>query len=250
MLPLFKAGISFHSVLFSCNLGTYYTISRGPDRVSGFIYLSLFFAGAYVVPYGILMVTNIWMLCIMKRSISKGYHREVLNNSGPGRRFSLVAQLEDKHKRNQLRLMHLFCALFCSKFFIWFPTLLTLILFPVIPAGFVTFSHVCLLFQVIVQPILQVFLLKDVRVVIMRLFKHCKFNPFFFFGNSQLGDESGSSLSSEGCSWHADHVEHCLCCCGMLDKCGAAIIGYHSALTHSQSSNETGIYNFHQSPIS
>ena len=51
-------------------------------------YVGAFIGAACVVSVANLSITNTWMLCIVRKSISRGYHRQFLNNSGLGHQCS------------------------------------------------------------------------------------------------------------------------------------------------------------------
>ena len=106
VLPLFNVGlIDFNNLIAAC--------STAIDVKQENIYFWIVIIGVSVVPICILMITNIWILCIMKKNISNGYHRSLLNAyTLTNRRPSLFLKIEDENKRKQLRMTQIFGAIF------------------------------------------------------------------------------------------------------------------------------------------
>ena len=235
LLPLFGRGIGFIGSVFTCTIANYYSPSEGFNGDS-FIYFCVFVVISCIIPVAVLLITNTWMLCIIRKSISKGYHREILIS---GRRPSLSAELKDKYKKNQLRLLQMFGSLCCSSFCIWAPTIISVVLLSmaIVPA-FTTFAHLCLLSQTVIHPAIQTVYHKDVRDEMARFFKHCKLNKTnILFQKGIFSQQAGES----GCDPNEciDCVEHYLCQCPVLDRCGAALIAYHSKDSNPPPQNQT-----------
>lgn len=173
MLPFLGIGeISLGDVISTC---TIVFSSIGTDD-EDFVYLWVFIGAICILPVLVLFVANVWMLCIMSRTVSKGFHRQVSTiTMGNSRRQSLYTRLKDRYQNCQLRLLEVFGALFGVNFVTWLPTVLSLSLVTagVIAPGFIAFAHLCLLSQVVFHPVLQVALLRDIRDAIANMCKHC-----------------------------------------------------------------------------
>ena len=231
LLPLLGIGtIGFSQVISTCAIKA---SSMGPNIK--YLYLWMYVAVACFVPIIILLVTNIWMLCIVKKGISKGFHRAVRNSLGQGGRPSLTIELKDKYKRNQIRLLQIFGAIFCANIITWVPILGSLILLViVIVPGVVVFAHLCLLFQAVIHPILQVLLLRDIRVEFSHLFYLCSRQCRARFGRTLItapNDEDVNEDTEGVCS------RKCLCC-SVLDTCAVVLTSYHSRAQQVQAPME------------
>ena len=162
LLPVFGIGEIAPSGLISiCAL----ILSVGPN--SNYIYLWVVIGGSCVLPVVLILVTNVWMLCIMVRSISRGYQRELENIAG-SRRPSLFVTIRDRYQSSRVHLLEVFGAVIVVNVVTWLPTVVTvgLVSSGVIVFEFVAFGHLCLLSQAVLHPIIQVFLLRDIRVAL------------------------------------------------------------------------------------
>lgn len=172
-------------------------------------------------------MTNIWMLCIVKKGLSRGFHRAVRNSVGPGGRPSLTIQLKDKYRRNQIRLLQIFGAIFCADILTSLPTASSLFLTTiVIVPGVITFSRLCLLFQVVIHPILQVLLLNDIRYEIAKLLKPC--TSYCRRGSSASLEENTEAHNACTCAGCLGG-DKCRLLCRKLDMCAMALTSYYSS---------------------
>ena len=239
LLPLLGIGsVSYTEIISACSIRYF---STGLN--AAFIYLWAFVVLALVLPGVILLVTNIWMLCIVKKGLSKGFHRAVRNSVGPGGRPSSTTQLKDKYKRRQIRLLQVFGAIFCADLLTSLPTAVSLFLVAiVIVPGAVIFSRLCLLFQVVIHPILQVLLLQDIRYELAKLLKPCGRGSGATEAHSTCGRGSGGPLEEEEEEETDDTGQggvvtgKCRILCRKLDMCAISLISYYSTSTEPASS--------------
>ena len=194
-LPLFGVGlIDFGDLLAACSVG-YDLSAEDPD----YVYFLSMIAGICVVPMCVLLVSNIWLLCIIRKKISKGYHRSILDASASS---SLTLRIIDENKQKHLRLTQIFGVIFMTSIVTWTPTLVSIILLTqIILPAYIVFAHICLLSQVVIHPVVQVILLKDIRDEITRCCRcySCK----------------GRVLCKDN--------KLCLCVCGLLNTVSAAV---------------------------
>ena len=165
ILPVFGVGlIVFIEVLPACTLLTV------PGLTTSYVYYWTYIAFVCFVPAVILVVTNTWMMWIMKKSIRRVYIRAKSNSVKSD--TSATLQLKGKYTKDQIRLLQIFAALFVFSIMTWLPTVITTIMVHaanLFVLEFTTFASVCFNLQPIIHPILQFLLLKNVRSVVAKL---------------------------------------------------------------------------------
>ena len=119
------------------------------------------------------------MLCIIRKSVLKKYHRARENMSDVregGRELPLQSKLKQKHRRDQLHLLQIFTALLCASILIWMPPFISIIVLAtrVFVYWLLPFIHLSIHFQAVIDPILQVIFLRDIRVEITRPYRYLK----------------------------------------------------------------------------
>ena len=207
LLPIFGVGqIALGEVVSTCTVS--FDFETMQDSRTNYVYLLVFIMGASILPAIILIVTNIWMLCIIRISIMKGYHRATENSGNRGSLNLLV--------RKHIRLVQVFGAIFCANIFTWVPTFISIVMIAanVIVPWFIALGHLSLLSQAVIHPILQVVMLKDIRVEITR--------PYYYFKHqcSSPRNESGREETVSGGVLRRFGET--------LDKWGTALVNYHS----------------------
>ena len=231
ILPVFGVGfIAFAHVLSMCAIGFF---SVGPNNY--YIYYWINIISASIIPTTIFLFINAWILCIMRKSISSGYLRAKRNSRGRYGVTTNDSQAKRKHAMDNIRLIQIFGALFLSSIFTWMPLAITVIM---ITAGnffsleFTVFATLSFFSQPVVHATIQLFLLKDVRAVIVKPFKflvqyrHKRSETPSISENNNEGDSKADCSRWNGCSK----------CCGMLDRCGWALVDYNIESTTSQES--------------
>ena len=172
LLPFLDVGVVFFSRPLSlCTLVTDY------NKVNtAFVYVWVLIGAVCILPSVVLVVTNIWMLWIMARTVSNKFNRQVSNISGGESRssfYSILTKLKAKYKSSQFRLLQVFGAIFGINIITWLPTVVSISLVSanVISLEYLVFAHLSLLSQVVLHPVIQVFLYKDIRVVFINMCK-------------------------------------------------------------------------------
>ncbi len=208
-LPLFGIGlIDFGDLLGACSIGYELAGGEGLD----YIYFLFIVAGLCFIPVCILVVSNIWLLCIIRRNISKGYHRAVLNTSSHVSSPSLLLRINDRNREKHLRLTQIFGVIFLVNIITWTPSFFSIILLTqVIIPIYIVFAHLCLISQVVIHPIVQVVLLRDIRSEITRCWK--------FWKCRRCGD-------CERRVWCCK-CALCLCFCDCMNAISAAVVSHH-----------------------
>ena len=217
LMPVFGLGeVSFGDVVATCSIN----FSSFGLNIS-YVYFWLFIIAVSIVPLLILLVTNIWMVCFIRKSMQKSYHRRA-NSFKLGERDRQSSRtklviLKEKHKKDQLRLLQIFGAILCASIITWMPTFISIVLLAsqIFFLWLVGFGHISLFLQAVIHPILQVIFLRDIRVEITRPYHYLKRK---LHKSSSSPDDSGSEETLSGCGR----------CCVMLDKCGSKLINYNS----------------------
>ena len=228
LLPVFGVGeVSLGSVVSTCTINF---SEYGPNLP--YIIFWVFIIAASVLPLLILLITNIWMLCIIRKSVLKKYHRareNMFDVRQGGRKLSVQSiKLKKKHKTDQLRVLQIFGAILCASILTWMPAFVSVIVLAsrVIVFWLIAFGHISISSQAVIHPILQVVFLRDIRIEITKPYRYLKRK---LCKHSSTPDEDGSG-----------EITSCLRgttlgrCCAMLDKCGANLITYYSSASTSE----------------
>ena len=226
LLPVVGLGeIDFGTVVSTCTINfSYY----GPNIA--YIYFWVFIVAASILPLLILLVTNIWMLCIIRKNVLKEYHRarENMFDVREGRKeLPLQSKLKQKHRRDQLHLLQIFGALLCASIIIWVPPFISIVVLATrtVVYWLIGFGHISMHLQVMIDPILQVIFLRDIRVEITRPYHYLKRK---LCKCSSSPDESGGEKSLRESVLGR--------CCIMLNT---TLINYNSGSSTSEESHVT-----------
>lgn len=164
------------------------------------------------VPLLVIMVCNIWVICIVFKNIKKIYEvRRSLSTDAERREKALALARKVKKKRHQKQLytLRIFGGLICSNIILWPPLVLLAIYRNTLEAEFTvptmvyTATFTVFFAQALVHPFLETILLSDIREPIKkRLLWCCR------------------------CRQYCDGFDLCGCdCgCGLLTLCTAAVL--------------------------
>ena len=194
LLPLLGIGeIFLTSVISTCTI-----FAPPPGLVAldaSYIYLWAFIIGSCAVPVVILLVTNTWMLCIIRKSTVRRYRRTRSNSMGQS---PLTNQVRDTHRKEQIRLTQIFVAVYSTNILTWVPTLISVSLVGggMIVPGFIAFGHLALLSQAVIHPILQAVLLRDIRMVINKPCRFCTQALHKYFSSRAVAESPNRKLST------------------------------------------------------
>ena len=233
ILPVFGIGVvHFVQVLPACVLNFE---ERGLNIHN--TYYWVFHVGACITPVTILLITNTWMLCIMKKSIRNGYARSKRNSIGGRKSLNSIRR---KYARDQTRLSQIFVALFVSSIVTWLPIAIAIIMVAAanfFVLEFTTFSFLCILSQPVIHPILQVLLLRDVRTVVAqpcRLLSGCQCYSRETPPNSENNKSDDKATT---CTKHCCRQNVRACCC-MWDCAGRSYTVNRSSQLENKSSSQ------------
>ena len=172
LLPFLDVGVVF----FITPLSLCAVFSESHEFSTAFAYVWVFIGAICILPSVVLVVTNVWMLWIMARTVSSTFNRQVFNISMVGATnspHSILTKLKAKYKSSQFRLLQVFGAIFGINIITWLPSAvsISLVSADVIVPEFLVFAHLSLLSQVVLHPVIQVFLVNDIRVVFVNMCK-------------------------------------------------------------------------------
>lgn len=225
--PLFQFGeIRFTSIISMCSL--YFL---GETDLTMNVYYEVFaIVEGLCIPVAIIIFTNVWVICIVRKQFKKIYRtRQTMEEKGNIARYrsGLKNKLNKSKNRRQLRLVKIYLAILISNLLTWTPNIAnTIAIFVFIktgsfaPIGFFASNYLFFLSQVVLHPIIQTWLIPDIRRVLSSLWSKCvKMRQDPLNPTSPRGDPSSSSSPSCSCSL--------LCttdCCRSCEMVGVAML--------------------------
>ena len=178
--PVFKFGeIRFTSVISTCSL---YLLS-GTDVALNIYYEVFSIAQTFLIPVPILIVTNVWVICIVRKQFKKIYKtRQTMEEKGNIAKYrsGLKHKLNRQKNKRQLRLVKIYLVILISNLLTWMPNIVNTIgLFIVIykqviiPNGFFVSNYLFFLSQVILHPLIQTWLIPDIKKTLTGIWAKC-----------------------------------------------------------------------------
>lgn len=164
--PLFKFGeIRFTHSISAC---TIYLL--GSTSLTKNIYYEVFsIAMSLSVPGVILLVTNVWLLCIIQKQLKKIYKTNK-SDKKKGMDSPHDVIINKTKNKKQLQLVKVFGGILMVNLVTWTPNVLNIgVLFALnksifsIPNGFFVSNYLFFISQVFLHPLLQVYLIPDIR---------------------------------------------------------------------------------------
>lgn len=190
-----------------------------------------------------LVVFNVWISCIVRRHIKAIYQvRKSLSSQPTPTEDELIRSMKKTRQQKELHLIHVSGGLLCSYAITWLPAVIVgflLFLRVTIPAAVASTAQVFYVLQVVVHPILQTVLIREVRLPVRRLWCCC-----CVLVRARLTAESHSPHSVE------EHICGCVSCsdqdkphsdngcgsgCGFFEVCNAAmVLQYSKSSSHDR----------------
>ena len=171
--PLF----GFGEIGFSQIVGTCSTLFNTETSVGqSFLYI-LFLVLEVMFPLGLLIVTNIWLLCFVCKGI-KNRFANTYQQKGEAKISEVNKQAKKKYIAQQIRMVKVFGSIFASNFATWAPVVVVLLAIGaagddgVPPAAFGVI-FLCFLIQSVVHPMLESLLSARVRKLAKKVFCVC-----------------------------------------------------------------------------
>ena len=186
--PLFGFGeIRFTSIISTCSL---YFLDQ--TNLTRNIYYEVFsIVQSFALPIPVLAVTNIWVLCIVQKQFKKIYKKtQKLEENGNKDKYraGIQQKLNKTKNKKQLRLVKIYGAILIANLVTWMPSVINTIgIFVaiyrqvIIPNGFFVTNYLFFLSQVVIHPLLQAWLIPDIRKLFTNLCTKClgkKTDPF------------------------------------------------------------------------
>ncbi len=169
--PLFGFGV----IGFSPIVGTCSTIFQARSHVGpGYIYVALLVIEV-TIPLGILVVSNIWLLCFVRKGIKNRFSNTYHENSN-ATILEVNKQAKKKYVAQQIRMVKVFGSIFISNFVTWIPIIFVLIAITTadIPPAVFGLVFLCFLVQSVIHPMIESLLSARIRKIAQKLFCRCR----------------------------------------------------------------------------
>ena len=180
VIPLLGFGeIRYNYTLSEC------TISFIGRSTNSYYILVLVLVG--LVPVTTIIVTNIWIACIVRKQIAEVYKvRRTMDSQERGtHNDSLQERIKKQKNTKQLTLIRVFGAILVANFVAWFPLLAITILLQLVDdnqasgIGLYIFAQICLYSHAVFHPLIEGCIIPDIKKTFKTLFgihlcqKHC-----------------------------------------------------------------------------
>lgn len=215
------------------------------DLVDNIYYEVFSIIEAFLLPIPMLLVTNIWLLCIVQKQLKKIYKtRRTMESQGNLSKYdqALHKKMNNTKNRKQLRLVKIFGVILVANIITWVPNVInTTLLFaflwkPFFVPNYVFITNYLLfLSQVLVHPLLQALLIPEIRHTLVKALylDRCSRKTR---KDLQRMNSSMSMPEEKGCC-------SCLCC----EMCAVAILPRTGTTVTNISMNATNPASFNRS---
>lgn len=175
--PLF----GFGEIRFAYTVANCVPFLVGRTHISpNYYYIMLLTVEAFI-PIVTLFVLYVWVLYIIKSTLAKSIKRSLSINSKSTKKEDKVNRTlrSASNRKNQLRLAGLFGAIFTANIITWIPmvglAITAAILGPMqIPTVAYTIPYLSFLSETVIHPMLEVCLIRDIKVMISKCFVELK----------------------------------------------------------------------------
>ena len=197
--PLFKFG----EIKYTWSISTCSLYLLGSTDLTENIYYEVFsIAESFVLPIPILVVTNAWVVCIVRKQLNRLYRKRAVKREGKeeGRQLGLEEKLNQSRNKKQLRIAKIYGAILVSNLVTWTPNVANIVVIfaliqkPfVIPHAFFVSNYLFFLLQVVIHPLLQAWLIPDIRRTVSSLLTVCmkKRDPYRIGGRKDHFGQCG-----------------------------------------------------------
>ena len=241
--PLF----GFGEVRLSTSIGNCFISFFGETHVTRNIYYILLVLLEALIPIGILIVTNVWLLCLvnshmtrlfkMKKNLSRSEHKHQLQ--------TVQRKILKKRNKQQLQLFRVFGAIFLANLVTWLPAIGLAIAavsvdFNLVPAEVIAFVYITYISHSVIHPLLETCFISELREMFTRCF-------YYSWRRLKLGagggrrrntgdvaqrDKTRGSDTPDGRRESITEMSSFSCvCCACVDECGAALLPDESSHT-------------------
>ena len=253
--PLF----GFGEVKLSTSVGNCFLSFFGETGITKNIYYIILLLLEALISIIILIITNVWLLCIVNKHVSQIFklRKNLSAMEKVQQQRSLRRKIFKKHNRQQVQLLRVFGALFLANLVTWLPAIglaisAPFVNFDKVPAEVIAFVYITYISHTVIHPILESCFIFELRDTITRCFtcgrKHLEPPPEFsgsfrrgsngsfrrgtsgsFRSPGTQGLEGRSSRTNFGREMTDDGTRKgrmfsdvCLCVC--LDTCSAVLL--------------------------
>lgn len=206
ILPAFKFGqLYFSPYIATC------TINFSESK-----YFVLLLVLVVTVPISVLLVTNLWVLCIVQKHLRRIYalYRSCSSDDHKQQLYrKLNGCIRSERNRKQLNIIHAFGAIFFANIFTWLPLIglfaaSATVGLDAVPVGYAAFAYLVCVSQSVLHPLLQISAVSEIKQPILKLWRRC----------------SGSTAPEEATPHKDCGRKHGLCGCGLFGTCSAAML--------------------------
>ena len=157
----------FGEVRFSHTVATCIVLVGGrTEVVPNYFYILLLLAEG-AVPFLVLCVMYVWVMCIARRYLMKSLHRSLARLSR--RRHTRVrSEVLKQHSKSQMVLVKVFSLVFTSSVITWLPVVPLVVCVAVlgeerVPAAYYTVVYLSYISGAVIHPVLQACMLMEIR---------------------------------------------------------------------------------------
>ena len=218
--PLF----GFGEIRFTHSISTCSIYLLGSTKLTRNINYEIFsIAVSLSGPGVILLVTNVWLILIIQKQLKKLYKIDKSNRKAqdPEKAQEQNAVVKARNKK-QLQLVKVFGGILIVNLVTWFPDILNVAVLLAlnkqyfnIPHGFFVINYLLFSSQVLLHPLLKIYLIPDIRNIIKKSF------------GKRLRKRRETLILSRSNSVFAEENKHCDC----FDKLSAALLYRNTSLT-------------------
>ena len=210
VFPLFGFGdVRFLQTVSTCSLNVY-----GKNLV----YLLILTAESFF-PLSVLVITNIWLICIIQKHFRKMYVARKANNDHQ-LALSISRRLREEKNYKQLQLTRIFGATFLSNFLTWFPLVcwslaakVSIQTIGLVSEWIFVFVYLSLTSSAVLHPLIQASLIPEVRTqckhFLMRAFCGCVWCKGSH--STTTPSAGGRCEASSDSSLESKNIGECLC---------------------------------------
>lgn len=170
VMPLFKFG----EVKYAYSMSSCVTTFTG-KVVNKYYSVSLVVLN--LVPIIVIIVTNIWIACLVKKQIRKVYMtRKTLSNKLDVIKYNneIRKKVHKTRNKKQLVLIRAFGAILVTNLIVWTPLVISTLLLQIvdedtIPIGMYTLVYVCLMVHSVVHPLIEGCLISEIKMTFKKI---------------------------------------------------------------------------------
>ena len=190
-----------------------YTFSTCSVSLEGdSITYGVFLVAVAFVSIAVIIVTNIWVICIVRKQIRKVYRtRRSFGNKEELKRYNqgLRKEIRKKKSKKQVALIRAFGVILAGNFFSWTPTYIQIVLLlsldgNLIPLGYYTFVWLTFVMHSVLHPLIEGCFIPEIRQTLESAFKFllcCKKRRDKVFEMTEMSTEASMIIDEKktGC---------------------------------------------------